>query len=139
MVLIALEITAAVATVVLALLWISDPGGNYEPWTVICGLMATVTELCRRFEARSEGIEARSRRRRLRAGSKSMALRALSQVCHVHSACTACRQPESRALGSHGAVRLYTRRRNDRPGRSTGVSRGLRSVSGPVQPDAEYR
>jgi hypothetical protein len=53
-VLIALEIAAAVATVVLAILWISDPGGNYEPWTVICGLVATVTELCRRLGTRSE-------------------------------------------------------------------------------------
>jgi hypothetical protein len=54
-VLVTLEIIAFLATTVLAILWVRDPGGNYEPWTVICGVLFTGIELYRRFPTRSEG------------------------------------------------------------------------------------
>jgi hypothetical protein len=46
---IGIEILAFAATAVLAILWASDPTGNYEPFTVICGLIGTATEIIRRF------------------------------------------------------------------------------------------
>lgn len=47
--LITLEVAAFVATAVFAILWIRDPSGNYEPWTVICGAVGMAIELIRRF------------------------------------------------------------------------------------------
>ncbi len=52
-VLVVFEFAALTATVVLAVLWIRDPSGNYEPWTVLCGVVCTVTEIYRRFSGRS--------------------------------------------------------------------------------------
>jgi len=54
-VLITIEVIAFLATAALATLWICDPGGNYEPWTVVCGLVSVGVELYRGFLTRSEG------------------------------------------------------------------------------------
>lgn len=62
MLLIALEIFALLATATLAFLWVRDPGGNYEPWTVICGGVFTGIELYRRFQQRSDGESSRRSR-----------------------------------------------------------------------------
>ena len=43
------EIAAFIATAVLAILWIRDPNGNYEPWTILCGLVVGITETFRRL------------------------------------------------------------------------------------------
>lgn len=50
--LVILELAALIATVVLAALWIRNPSGNYEPWTVLCGIVFTVGEVCRRHTKR---------------------------------------------------------------------------------------
>src|SRR5690606_36978607 len=44
-----LEAIAFGATAVFAILWVRDPGGDYEPWTVICGVVTGGIELFRRF------------------------------------------------------------------------------------------
>ncbi len=64
--LITLEIVAFIATAVLAVLWIREPNGNYEPWTVICGVVATVIELLRRIRGRKPSETTRIKN--LRAG-----------------------------------------------------------------------
>jgi len=46
--LIVIEVCAIVATAVLGYLWVQQPTGNYEPWTVICGVTLTIVELIRR-------------------------------------------------------------------------------------------
>lgn len=51
--LIVFEFAALTATVVLAILWIRDPSGNYEPWTVLCGVVLMITEICRRLRGKS--------------------------------------------------------------------------------------
>jgi len=43
------EIVALIITVILAILWIRDPRGNYEPWTVICGVVTVGSEIVRRL------------------------------------------------------------------------------------------
>lgn len=53
MVSIIIEVIAWLATVILATLWITDPAGNYEPWTVICGVLAASAEWYRQFKTRS--------------------------------------------------------------------------------------
>lgn len=54
-VLVILEVIMALATGVLAVLWARDPGGNYEPWTVICGVVLTGIDIYRRSQSRSAG------------------------------------------------------------------------------------
>ncbi|MDA3838287.1 MAG: hypothetical protein PF574_04820, partial [Candidatus Delongbacteria bacterium] len=49
-----IEIIAAIVTAVLAFMWVRDPAGNYEPWTVICGVVFAVTEICRRIRTPSK-------------------------------------------------------------------------------------
>lgn len=44
------EIIALVVTAVLAILWIRDPSGNYEPWTILCALVGVIAEIYRRFK-----------------------------------------------------------------------------------------
>ena len=48
------EIIAWVATIILAVFWVTDPAGNYEPWTVICGVIAAGAEGYRQFKTRAE-------------------------------------------------------------------------------------
>ncbi len=43
------EIIAFFAIVLLAVLWIRDSGGNYEPWTVVCGVVFVGIEIYRRY------------------------------------------------------------------------------------------
>ncbi|MCH8837907.1 MAG: hypothetical protein IIA60_08945 [Candidatus Marinimicrobia bacterium] len=52
--LITLEVAAFVVTAVLAILWIRDPSGNYEPWTVLCGAGGMAIEIFRRFRGHHE-------------------------------------------------------------------------------------
>lgn len=54
MFLVVLEIIAAIVTVGLAVMWVRDPSGNYEPWTVICGVVLVGVEIYRRIQKRSE-------------------------------------------------------------------------------------
>jgi hypothetical protein len=49
MILVTLEVLAFLTTVGLAVLWIRNPDGSYEPWTVICGVIASGIEFYRRF------------------------------------------------------------------------------------------
>src|SRR5947208_1854723 len=42
------EMNGALAAVPLVILWIQDPNGPYEPWTVLCGLVGAACELLRR-------------------------------------------------------------------------------------------
>ncbi|MBC7819915.1 MAG: hypothetical protein IAG10_23780 [Planctomycetaceae bacterium] len=44
-----IEVIAWIATAVLAILWIRDSAGNYEPWTLVCGLSAAAVEMFRRW------------------------------------------------------------------------------------------
>jgi len=46
--LVILEITTSILTTWLAILWIHNPSGNYEPWTVICGVILAGSEIYRR-------------------------------------------------------------------------------------------
>jgi len=48
MLLVIIEICCLVATVVFAGLWIANPTGNYEPYTVLAGVGLTLSELVRR-------------------------------------------------------------------------------------------
>jgi hypothetical protein len=52
--LIVLEIIAAIVTAGLAAMWVCDSSGNYEPWTVICGVILAVSDIFRRVRTRSE-------------------------------------------------------------------------------------
>jgi hypothetical protein len=63
--LIVIEVCAIVATAVLGYLWIQQPAGNYEPWTVICGVTLTVIELVRRTRDKDSHSPKRSRTSRL--------------------------------------------------------------------------
>jgi hypothetical protein len=53
--LIVLETITAIVTALLAVMWIRDPTGNYEPWTVICGVVLVGSEIYRRIRNRSVG------------------------------------------------------------------------------------
>jgi hypothetical protein len=53
--LVVLEIIAAIVTAGLAVMWVRDPSGNYEPWTVICGVVLLGGDIYRRIRTRSEG------------------------------------------------------------------------------------
>jgi len=53
--LVVLEIIVAIVTAGLAVMWVRDPSGNYEPWTVICGVVLAGSEIYRRVRTRSEG------------------------------------------------------------------------------------
>jgi len=44
-----LEVLAFFTTVGLAVLWLRNPNGSYEPWIVICGMIASGIEFYRRF------------------------------------------------------------------------------------------
>lgn len=52
MFLIIVEIIAAIVTSWLAFMWILNPSGNYEPWTVLCGVVALGSEIFRRARTR---------------------------------------------------------------------------------------
>ncbi len=52
MVFIILEIISFSAMAILARLWISDPSGNYEPWTVLLGAVGALFEIRRRRQSR---------------------------------------------------------------------------------------
>jgi hypothetical protein len=57
---VAAEIAAFLASLVLAALWMSEPSGPYEPYLVAAGLIFVVTEAIRRYEGRLflvEGVE----------------------------------------------------------------------------------
>jgi hypothetical protein len=43
-----IEIFAFVAAAILAIFWASNPNGNYEPFTLLCGLVGTGIEIFRR-------------------------------------------------------------------------------------------
>jgi hypothetical protein len=43
------EIIALIITVILAIFWIRNPRGNYEPWTVICGVITVGSDIIRRL------------------------------------------------------------------------------------------
>ncbi|MES9855475.1 MAG: hypothetical protein ABW166_02580 [Sedimenticola sp.] len=45
------EILAVFSTAILAIAWIGDPSGNYEPWTVLLGLISVGSEVLRRKTA----------------------------------------------------------------------------------------
>lgn len=49
-----LEIIVALAEFVLALLWLSDRNGNYEPYLVILGVILLLIDIKRRANARAE-------------------------------------------------------------------------------------
>lgn len=55
MFLVILEISASIATVGLAFMWIRNLSGNYEPWTVICGVVVAGSEIYRRVRTRPKG------------------------------------------------------------------------------------
>jgi len=42
-----------VQQIILAVFWVTNPAGNYEPWTVICGVIAAGAEGYRQFKTRS--------------------------------------------------------------------------------------
>ena len=60
LILVIIEIIAWLTTVTLAILWVTDPGGNYEPWTVICGVVAAGTECYRQARTRSGNASMRA-------------------------------------------------------------------------------
>lgn len=45
-------------TATLAVLWIRNPQGSYEPWTVLGGIMLTILEMLRRSEKSSRAARA---------------------------------------------------------------------------------
>ncbi len=47
---------AWLTTGILAVLWVRNPTGNYEPWTVLCGVVAAGAEGYRRFRGRSKEL-----------------------------------------------------------------------------------
>lgn len=53
-VLLVVEILLLIATLVLAVLWIRQPEGNFEPFTVLCGALLAVLEVVRRKLDRTE-------------------------------------------------------------------------------------
>ena len=57
-----LEIIALLVTTAFAIMWVRDASGNYEPWTVICGVLTGGIEVYRRIRARSEGSSKRTSR-----------------------------------------------------------------------------
>lgn len=50
-----IEISASIATAGLAFMWIRNPSGNYEPWTVLCGVVVAGSEIYRRVRTRPKG------------------------------------------------------------------------------------
>ncbi|MDO8699177.1 MAG: hypothetical protein Q7J75_01925 [Rhodoferax sp.] len=59
-IIVAIELGAFLALLVLAALWTSDPSGPYEPFTYATGLVFVATEAVRRYEGklfRVEGVE----------------------------------------------------------------------------------
>jgi hypothetical protein len=57
---VALEIAASLASLVLAAFWIQEPSGPYEPYLVAAGFAFAATEAFRRYEGklfRTEGVE----------------------------------------------------------------------------------
>jgi hypothetical protein len=53
--LVIIEIITSIATAGLAIMWIRNPSGNYEPWTVICGVVVAGCEIYRRVRTRPKG------------------------------------------------------------------------------------
>lgn len=51
--LLTLESLLAIATLVFGAIWYFDPGGNWEPLTVLCGALVLLSEISRRVLARS--------------------------------------------------------------------------------------
>jgi hypothetical protein len=59
-IIVAIELGAFLALIVLAALWTTDPSGPYEPFTYATGLVLLATEAVRRYEGklfRVEGVE----------------------------------------------------------------------------------
>ena len=50
----ALEVIAFIAAVVLGVLWIAVPDRNWEPWIVLCGSVGVAAELSRRFGSKRQ-------------------------------------------------------------------------------------
>lgn len=48
-----IEILSLISTLVLAALWILNPSGNYEPFTIVSGLVLTAAEIFRRRTSNS--------------------------------------------------------------------------------------
>jgi hypothetical protein len=63
--LIAIESSAVLATAILSFLWLRHPGGSYEPWTVLCGVILSITELIRRSRDKNILSQSLSRSDRL--------------------------------------------------------------------------
>lgn len=53
MLLVILEVFTSILTIWIAILWIRNPSGNYEPWTVICGAIFAGIEISRQVRTRS--------------------------------------------------------------------------------------
>lgn len=59
-VIVAIELLAGLATIVLIALWVSEPSGPFEPYLAAAGVIFAVTEFYRRYEGRlfkTEGVE----------------------------------------------------------------------------------
>lgn len=59
-VVVAIELLAGLATVVLVALWLREPNGPYEPYLAAAGVAFAATEIYRRYEGRlfsTEGVE----------------------------------------------------------------------------------
>lgn len=50
--LVLIEIAIWIATAILVVAWIGNPHANWEPWTVVCGLIGAALEGVRRYRAR---------------------------------------------------------------------------------------
>lgn len=48
-----IEIFSIFTVLILAILWIKNPSGNYEPWTVVCGVITAGIEIYRRCQTKS--------------------------------------------------------------------------------------
>jgi len=53
--LVIIEISASIATAGLAFMWIRNPSENYEPWTVLCGVVVAGSEIYRRVRTQPKG------------------------------------------------------------------------------------
>ncbi len=56
-----LEVLAFLFTFILAIAWLNDSGGNYEPLTVLCGLVFVGSEIFRRNRAKDKAEEKEGR------------------------------------------------------------------------------
>jgi hypothetical protein len=71
--LVLLELAAGVSAAVLAFFWIREPAGNWEPWTLVCGLVTAAVEGVRRYiNHRSEKRDRRRNESGLGSGSTTV-------------------------------------------------------------------